>query len=525
MLPSLAVRFFRHTPWLGVALGAALVFNACASTATTPRSPDPGTSANPQGQRQQWLNMFARGYFPGRSGQVFFVPREGDFLVDAKDPVYMFMHGSPWSYDTRIPLLLHGPGFIRRGSWTTPAVQQDVAPTFATLLRTAPAATATGRVLTEAIEPGAAAPRVIALFVLDGMRADYFETYRDLMPTLTRLRQEGAWFANAQANSLPTATSIGHATLGTGADPRVHGLVVNRLFNRVTGASQESYNALDPGELMALTLADVWNLATDGRAIIIGQGGAIRATAGLVGRGGCLVNGRKVLAASYTTRDAGWETNPACYVMSEALGALNGRRYWEEAGGTWMGHDIANPGRFRSSSLFQRFELDAVAAVLAHEPIGQDAVTDLVFVNLKGPDYVSHAYGPASAELRETLAELDRQLNRVLGILQTKSGANGLVVAVTADHGMPSAPSGSSRRMTIQEIAAALDQRFAAGGASIIQFFGDPANAQVHLDSARLEALGVPLTEVAAFLESQFFLAAFTEDQVRAAASRLPLGR
>ena len=45
---------------------------------------------------------------------------------------------------------------------------------------------------------------------------------------------------------------------------------------RVTGQSQQAYVQLDPRELMALTLADVWNLTTDGRATIIGQGGAIR---------------------------------------------------------------------------------------------------------------------------------------------------------------------------------------------------------------------------------------------------------
>ena len=61
----------------------------------------------------------------------------------------------------------------------------------------------------------------------------------------------------------------------------------------MTGKSQPAYDALDPRELMALTLADIWNLATDGKAIIIGQGGAIRATAGLVGRGACLVNARQ----------------------------------------------------------------------------------------------------------------------------------------------------------------------------------------------------------------------------------------
>ena len=197
--------------------------------------------------------------------------------------------------------------------------QQDVVPTLAALLGTAPPATAIGRPLQQALASTTARPRVVALFVLDGARADYFDTYADVLPTLSRLRREGAWFSNAHVTSVPTLTAVGHANLGTGADPRIHGLVVNNLFNRVTGKAQEAYNGLDPGELMALTLADVWNIETEGRAIIIGQGGAIRATAGLVGHGACMLNGRRVLAASYSTRDAGWETNPACYTMSEAL--------------------------------------------------------------------------------------------------------------------------------------------------------------------------------------------------------------
>ena len=261
---------------------------------------------------------------------------------------------------------------------------------------------------------------MVALFVLDGTRADYLDTYADVLPTLSRLRREGAWFGNAHVTSVPTLTAVGHANLGTGAEPRVHGLVVNKLFNRVSGKSQEAYDGLNPGEMMALTLADVWNIETEGRAVIIGQGGAIRATAGLVGHGACVLNGRRVFAASYTTRDAGWETNPACYAMSEALKPINARTYWEEAG-SWMGHDIADATKFRHSAVFQRFEGDALAAVLEHEAIGADDVTDLVFVNLKGPDYVGHAYGPASPEIKEALAELDRQLARALAIIARKA--------------------------------------------------------------------------------------------------------
>ncbi len=514
----------RRFSGLSLALAGVLVSGACASTAPAGRPTPAPVSAQTAPTRTQWLDMFARGYFPGRSGQVFYVPREGDFVVDP-NPLYAFMHGSSWGYDTHVPLLFHGPGLIRQGSWSTPVAQQDVAPTLAAILGIAPPATATGRILQEALQASRERPRVIALFVLDGMRVDYFDTHAEAMPTLTRLRGEGAWFADARVTSMPTLTSVGHATLGTGTDPRVHGLVVNNLFNRVTGKPQESYAGLDPGELMALTLADVWNLATDGRAIIIGQGGAIRATAGLVGHGSCLINGRKVLAASYSTRDAGWETNDRCYTMPAALASLNGKQYWEQAGGTWMGHDIASPSRFRASAVFQRFEGEAIAAVLEGADVGSDDITDLVLINIKSPDYVSHAHGPASREMRELLVELDRQLARALQIIERKAGPNGSVVAISSDHGMPGEPTGTARRITIQEIVAALNERFSPTGASIIHYFGDPANAQIHLDAARISELGFSMKDVAQFLESRFFAAVFTEDEVRTAQARLPLGK
>ena len=114
---------------------------------------------------------------------------------------------------------------------------------------------------------------------------------------------------------------------------------------------------------MALTLADVWNLTTDGKAIIVGQGGAIRATAGLVGRGACMVNGRRSSPpATARAMPAGRPTRSAT-AMPDYLKTINGRSFWEQAGGKWMGHDIANPNAFRASSLFQRFEGEALMAV------------------------------------------------------------------------------------------------------------------------------------------------------------------
>jgi hypothetical protein len=471
-------------------------------------------------QRQQWLEMFARGYFPGRSGQVFLVPREGD-IITSRDPLYPFMHGSPWDYDTRIPILFHGAPFVQQGRSAEAAAQQDVAPTLGAIIGAPTAATYTGRVLPGVIAAGAGRPRVAVVMVLDAMRAEYFDTYAAVMPTLSRMRREGAWFAEARATVLPTVTGVGHATIGTGSDPRIHGITVNSLFNRATGKSQEAYDALDPRELMALTLGDSWNLANDGRAVIIGQGGAMRAVAGLVGRGSCLVSARKVTAASYNAADGGWESNPACYDMPRALKAFNARTVWEAAGGMWMGHDISSGSKFRASSLFQKYEAEALRAVVEDSAIGADDITDLIMVNMKGPDYTSHAYGPDSAEQRETLAELDRQMTAFVALLDRKAGPGRSVMVVTADHGMPGEPA-AGRRHHPDEIIPLINKRFDPEG-KIIQNYSDAANSQIYLDTERLRSRGFSLKDVATMLEGLDFVAAsFTEDEVRAAQLALP---
>lgn len=463
--------------------------------------------------------MFARGYFPGRNGQVFVVPKSGWF-VTSHDPLYPFMHGSPWDYDTHIPVLLYGPPFITAGTHTTAAKQQDVAPTIGAMIGAAPLPTYTGRVLSEAIAAGASRPRVVTVFVFDAMRADYFDTFADVMPTLTRMRKEGAWFSQAHTVVLPTVTGVGHANIGTGSEPRFHGIVVNTLFNRGTGKVQEAYNELDTRELMALTLADEWNVTTEGKAVIIGQGGAIRATAGLVGRGACLIGGKKIIAASYGGNDGGWETNPECYTMSPALQGFSGRKVWEAAGGTWMGHDISSATKFRASALFQKYEAEAMLAVVGASNVGADDVTDLVFVNMKGPDYTAHAYGPASPEIRATLAELDRQVAAYLELIDKKAGPGRSVVAITADHGAPPAPPAGGR-IYLDDIIQQLNTRFPAA-VPFINYYNDGANNQLYLDTAKLQAAGVSLKDVAAFLEGlEVFEAAFTEDEVKAALARL----
>jgi predicted AlkP superfamily pyrophosphatase or phosphodiesterase len=185
-----------------------------------------------------------------------------------------------------------------------------------------------------------------------------------------------------------------------------------------------------------------------------------------------------------------------------------------------MGHDISTASSFRASSLFQKYEADALRAVVEASAIGADDITDLVLVNMKGPDYASHAHGPRSKEMRETLAELDRQMAAYIAVIERKAGAGRSVTVITADHGMPDEPPPGGRRYYLDEIIAALNQQFDPKG-GIIQYYNDAANNQIHMDTARLRSRGFSLADVARFLERDLFAAAFTEDEVRAAQERL----
>ena len=464
--------------------------------------------------RQRFLEMFARAYFPGRTGQLLIVPREGDFITR---PDVAYMHGSPWTYDIAIPLMFAGPA-VKKGTYSTPAVQQDVAPTLAAALGVQMPPTTTGHVL-PVLRTGFARPRVVMLLVLDGMRRDYFDRYGASMPTLTALRERSAWFTEARVNYLPTNTAVGHSTLSTGADPRLHGITGVSVYEPKQRRRLDLFAEGMPQDLMALTLADVWQFATAGRAIILAQGSIDRAATPLAGHGACQLNGTAVVLASYDQQTGNWHTNRNCFRLPEYLKDRNTGTLWP-ASGEWLGHKIDSPEAVRYSALFPAFEADAMVSMLQREPLGEDNVPDLILLNYKGADFVGHKYGPDSNELRVTLGEMDRQLARVLSALGAKVGDNYLL-AVTADHGMSSEPSSPDRRHFAPAIVDLLHEKFDPEARQLITSF-EPENGQIFVDEDRLLSLGLTLRDLASFLESQpFFFAVFTNDDVRRAADAL----
>jgi predicted AlkP superfamily pyrophosphatase or phosphodiesterase len=86
-----------------------------------------------------------RSFHPQRSGDVVLVSDPFWVPGDLKGTT----HGSPYAYDTQVPLLLAGPG-LRPGRYAARVSTLDLAPTLADLLGLLPPAGSEGRVLAEA---------------------------------------------------------------------------------------------------------------------------------------------------------------------------------------------------------------------------------------------------------------------------------------------------------------------------------------------------------------------------------------
>jgi len=89
------------------------------------------------------------GFYPTRSGDLVVVAEPFKYLGETVTAT----HGSPYSYDTHVPLIIVATG-LQAGRYFEAASPADIAPTLALLLGVQAPSSATGRVLLEAIRKG-----------------------------------------------------------------------------------------------------------------------------------------------------------------------------------------------------------------------------------------------------------------------------------------------------------------------------------------------------------------------------------
>jgi hypothetical protein len=447
-----------------------------------------------------------RGYVSGRSGEVVLVPRPRNVLgqwtggVQGKDDPRT-THAAPWAAQQRVPIVLYGPPFVRTLRSDAPVDVADLAPTLADLLGFRFAAP-DGRPLPGALAPGAGSPRAVVVVVYDGGGWNLLEEWRGRWPVLQGLAREGATYLNATPGSAPSTTAAVHASVGTGSYPTTHGVAENTV--RLPGGELGNvyYGRADTRLLGSPTLADAWDLAGGNRPWV-GTLAYDDWHLGMMGRGAAAPGGDRDVAVLWDHEEGRFTTNPRAYrltdqlppgaVLEERLLALDRRDGTID--GRWMSLDLGSPGLMPGSPAFVEYQARALVGMLRGEPIGDDGLTDLLFVNFKSTDLGGHVWNLFGPEEGRVVSAQDRALRSVVEALDREVGPGRWVMAVTADHGLTPLPARiGGLRIDRFELGRDVDAHF---GAPIVETV-HPSQLYLRMDEVR--RAGITVEDVARYV-------------------------
>ena len=343
------------------------------------------------------------------------------------------------------------------------------------------------------------------LVVVDQLPVWVFERDRVLFRHgFARLQREGA-YAVAELPYANTFTAPGHATIGTGAPPSVHGIVANAWYRRSEG--RERAAEYDP----EVTIFEVGPshgdpLGPDDGASsrglrVAGIADTLRAahptahsiSVSLKPRAATLMTGKRPDLAIWYEAGAGGMTTSSTFAQAAPAWLVKLARdkpVTRFFGQTWKPLDEGLLGRITqlpddapgesSAHGFDRafphtvsrevkdnrgllltpfadqVVFDAAIASIDATGLGADDVPDLLAISFNAHDYAAHAWGPESWEVLDLTLRLDELLGQLFDTLDRKLGRDGWAVVLTSDHGstplVERARVAGSRRIPTAEI-------------------------------------------------------------------------
>ena len=442
-----------------------------------------------------------RGYYPGRSPDVLPIPREPNYIGTAGLPV----HTGPWDYLADVPLVVYGPGVVRRTVVREPATMADVAPTIAGLIgfdgfEARDGTDRSARILQE----DARRPRLVVTIMWDGSGDDMLAAHRDRWRYLARLVDRGASFTHMTIGSTPSNTPAIHTTLGTGAFPSHHGIVHVKIRTS-SGGYVDPFADEDPSRVLEPSLADVYDEALGNEPKV-----ALLATVdwhlGMIGHGAGWPGGDRDVAALIGSAGTTYG-NSSFYdvppIGSRAILDREVRRFDANDGvqdERWHGNDLSDPEIRVDSPAWVRYQQSLLPGLLKSESLGADGVSDLLFENFKSADAAGHRFGMGSREVGDDIAAMDHALHRTVHVLNEIVGRRRWVLLLTADHGFTPYPRQSgawpiSGRELREDLNRALDD-----ADDRVDLAYRVTSAGIYVDRDQLDANGIVMDDVADWL-------------------------
>jgi hypothetical protein len=453
-----------------------------------------------------------RGWRVDRGAQLSFIPKEPHFVGSG------LPHVGPWDYIQTVPMLWYGPGIIEaQGQVERPVTVADIAPTEAEILKFDGFVAPEGTVMREALLPAdeRSVPKVLVTMVWDAGGSNVLAAHPDSWPYLKSLIQKGTYFTDTTVGSSPTSTAQIHATIGTGSFPMTHGVVGHNMnvAGKITGPWNQG-----PAFFVQPTLADVYDRAMDNEPVV-GLVGTVDIHFGMLGHGSFFGGGDRDIALTRsvidgeTLTDEGFEWNlpehdAAYYRLPEYANDVKGFEADVDAvdradgklDGKWRDNDIDELLKGFDTPARTPYQQRVIEEVMKREDFGADDVADLLFLNFKEIDFVSHVWSMNSPEMRDAVVAQDVALERMVTFLNQRVGKGDWVLALTADHAsMPDPAVSGGFQISTGPMQELINTKFDSDGDdTVIVDLMQPTQAFLNVDE--LKQNGYTVEDVARYM-------------------------
>ncbi len=451
-----------------------------------------------------------RGWRPDRGAQLSYIPLEPNFVGSG------LPHVGPWDYVEDVPMLWYGPGFVPAGeSVKRPVTLAGIAPTVAKLLHFDGFKAIDGQPMNEAVEGTDATPKLVVTMVWDAGGMNVLDEWSDAHPYLDSLIGKGTWYQDASVGSSPTSTAQDHATIGTGAFPNHSGITGHHLIigDQLTSPWNEG-----PAFLIEPTLGDIYDRAMNNKPVV-GIVGTVDIHFGMLGHGSFFTGGDRDVALTRsvidgeTLTDEGFEWNlppreAGYYKLPQYANDVPGfeddvRKVDQADGkldGLWRDNVIDQLLKGFDTPARTPYQERVIETVIQNEGFGKDDVPDLLYLNFKEIDYVSHVWSMNSLEMRDAVVAQDLALKRFVSFLNHQVGKGEWAMVLTADHGaMPDPAVSGGFQIETPPIQAGINERFDTDGDDTpVVELAQPS--QVFLNVDELEQNGFTVGDVARYI-------------------------
>lgn len=323
-------------------------------------------------------------------------------------------------------------------------------------------------------------PKVVIGIVVENMRPDYIQRFWDKFQSngFKKLYNNGTVCSNVSLTQHIQSYASGTATLFTGVNPSIHGIIDKTWYSRLkerevectendyyltVGSDTKEGNA-SPIELLSNTITDVLKIYSQGKSKVFSAG--LNRESSIFAGGHAadgaywfdVISGRMISSSFFVSTFPDWvrlfnsENYAEMYSYRNWTTILPETNYEEslqddylfERGyfGKWntFPHSISKYLKrtgdlrpFKTTPSANLMIKDFVIQLMENEEIGTDENTDFITAIFSSMDYENGSFGPASLEMQDSYLYMDKYIGELVDSAEKKYGEENVLFFLTAN--------------------------------------------------------------------------------------------